>query len=49
MSTAAAYYVATGDASVVGVPRYAIEAPVPEITKLDNGVTVVSSYCPPTG
>ena len=43
MSTAASSYAINGD----GTPDYAIEAPIPNITKLDNGVTIVTSYCPP--
>jgi hypothetical protein len=52
MSTAAYSYATTttnnGDAVVGGArtPKYAIESPIPTITILDNGVTVVTSYCP---
>jgi hypothetical protein len=46
MSTAAALYVTGGGGGSEGMPKYATEMPVPLITKLENGVTVASSYCP---
>ena len=49
MSTAAYSYATTnnpGDgAAAMVMPKYAIEMPIPTITILDNGVTIVTSYC----
>ena len=53
MSTAAYSYATTNNAgdgaAMMRVPEYAIEMPIPTITVLENGVTIVTSYCPEEG